>query len=108
MFLMSFAHFFSQNKLFQKFFREQNQSACIYVLDPDQDGRLFGPDLASNCLERLSADGARTFRPLTFRPRTFRPGHFGHKHFGHGKMPKVDVSAITINFRFGMCSCINV
>ena len=36
---------------------------------------------------------ARTFRPQTFRPR---------------KMPKVDVSAKTINFGFGMCSCINV
>ena len=34
----------------------------------------------------------------TFRPRTFRPW----------KMPKVDVSAKTINFGFRMCSCINV
>ena len=42
--------------------------------------------------------GARTFRPRTFRPRTFRPR----------KMPKVDVSAITINCGFGMCACINV
>ena len=50
-------------------------------------------------------------------------GHFGHGHFGLGrfgldisatdvsateKMPKVDVSTITINFGFGMCACINV
>ena len=43
-------------------------------------------------------DGALTFRPRTFRPRTFRPR----------KKPKVNVSAITINFGFGMCACINV
>ena len=41
---------------------------------------------------------AWTFRPRTFRPRTFRPR----------KMPKVDVSAITISFGFGVCACINV
>ena len=34
----------------------------------------------------------------TFGPRTFRPR----------KMPKVDVSAIAINFGFGMYACINV
>ena len=38
----------------------------------------------------------------TFRPRTFRPRRIGHGHSGHGK-----VSAITINFGFGMCACIS-
>ena len=44
-------------------------------------------------------------------------GHFGHGHFGLGGFgldilatdnAKVDVSAITINFGFVMCACINV
>ena len=34
----------------------------------------------------------------TFWPRKFWPR----------KMPKVDISAITINFGFGLCACINV
>ena len=49
-------------------------------------------------------------------------GHLGHGHLGHGRFrldisatdisatenAKVDVSAITINFGFVMCACINV
>ena len=82
-------------------------------LDPDQ-ARFFGRlDLGSNCYQQtpkssrvkvwcsdISATdisdtdvSAWTFRPPSFRPR---------------KMSKVDVSAITINFGFGMCACINV
>ena len=105
--------------------------------DPDQAGHFVGPDLGPKCLQKLSADDTRKpiltlsnwarslifglslhLHPYygwcsdisatdisamdvsawTFRPRTFRPQ----------KKPKVDVSAITINFGFGMCACINV
>ena len=58
------------------------------------------PDEMSNgCLDISATDiSARDVLAWTFRPRTFRPR----------KMLKMDISAITINFGFGMCACINV
>ena len=41
-------------------------------------------------------NGTRTFRPRTFRPRMFRPWTFRPR-----KMPKVDVSTITIILGLG-------
>ena len=43
---------------FKKFFHDYHQ--CQNSLDPDQAQHFVGPDLGSNCLERLSADNQST------------------------------------------------
>ena len=44
-----------QNYLF-KYTLSGTLSECQNGLDPDQDRQNFGPDLDTNCLQRLSAD----------------------------------------------------
>ena len=69
---------------------------CLWGLPSgDNPINLLWPRTISNlrmsiCLAPLM--GAWTIRPQKFRPRTFRPQTFRPR-----KMPKVDVSAITIN-----------
>ena len=46
---------FFQNQLFQEILSE-TLSECQTVLDPEKDQQNVGPDLAPNCLHRLSAD----------------------------------------------------
>ena len=54
MLLLSSADFFS-NLTFSKYsFR--NTIRVSNYLDPDQDRHFVGPDLGSNCLQRLSAE----------------------------------------------------
>ena len=53
-FLLSSADFFS--KLFFSRDSFKNIIRVSISLDPDQDQRSVGPDLGSNCLQRLSAD----------------------------------------------------
>ena len=53
MILLSAAFFF-QNELFQKTFR--NTIRVSNSMDPDLARHFIGPDLGSNCLQRLSAD----------------------------------------------------
>ena len=60
MFLLSSADIF-QNQLFQKMsFR--NTIRVSDSLDPDQTRRFVGPDLGTNCLQRLSADDTSRHR----------------------------------------------
>ena len=54
---LSSADFF-QNQLFEKFFQEYRVSNS---LDPDQAQHFVGPDLSTNCLQKLSADDTRRY-----------------------------------------------
>ena len=54
---LSSAIFFFKINYFEKFFKEYHHSANS--LDPDQARRFVGPDLGSNCLQKLSADDTR-------------------------------------------------
>ena len=55
MLLLSSADFFSKLTFSKKSFR--NIIRLSNGLDPDQDRHFVGPDLGTNCLQRLSADG---------------------------------------------------
>ena len=39
-------------------------------LDPDQDGHFVGPDLGTNCLQRLSADDIGRQRVYSFKNKS--------------------------------------
>ena len=54
MFLLSSADFYSKSTFSKNSFR--NSTRVSNGLDPDQDQHSVGPDLESNCLQRLSAD----------------------------------------------------
>ena len=54
MLLLSSTGFSSKNNFFKNSFR--NPLQVSNNLNPDQDRHFVGPDLASNCLQRLSAD----------------------------------------------------
>ena len=47
--------FFSKSKLSKNYFRKTTN----YRLDPDQARHFVGPDLAPNCLQKLSVDATR-------------------------------------------------
>ena len=54
-FLLYAEFFFNISYFFLFFFQEYDQIRVKH-LDPDQDRRSVGPDLDSNCLQKLSAD----------------------------------------------------
>ena len=60
---LSSADFFSKSTFSRNSFR--NTIRLSNSLDPDLAGRLIGPDLGLNCLQRLSADGTRRQRMLS-------------------------------------------
>ena len=55
--LLSSADFFSKFTFLKSYFR--NTIRVSNKLDPDQAWHLVGPDLGTNCLQRLSADDNR-------------------------------------------------
>ena len=55
MLLLSSADSFQNSTLFLKKKSIVNTIRVLNGLDPDQDLHSFGPDLGSNCLQRLSA-----------------------------------------------------
>ena len=61
---------FFQNQQLLSFFQGIHVQGIIRVtngLDPDQDQHFVEPDLGSNCLQRLSADGIGRQRVNSFK-----------------------------------------
>ena len=50
-------NFYPKSTFFKNFFLEYHQRVSTN-LDPDQARHLVGPDLGTNCLQRLSVDEA--------------------------------------------------
>ena len=63
-----FMHLCPLLNFFEKLFQKYHQSVKRFVLDPYQDRHFVGPDLGSNCLQRLSAQTSLVGKELTLKP----------------------------------------